>query len=261
MTPSASEGSHRLPAALVAAAARDVVVLAHGSPDPRHARDIDDLVCRVAAAAPWLRVRAAYLDHHGPTVTETAAALTGPQGPAVVVPALVTRAYHSRIDIPRAASELARLSGRAMITTEALGTHRALAEGVRELLGGRPEPRAVVMLAGSTETDAVDDIVSGLRAGLGRERTYAFATLDDHLPIDAAVDDFGSTDGVVAVAAVIADGVLRDRMARRCAARGIPLVDGALARTRALVDLVLSRVRSESSLMSGSRSPHVAERE
>jgi hypothetical protein len=41
---------------------------------------------------------------------------------------------------------------------------------------------------------------------------------------------------------MIAEGVLRDRMARRCAERGIPFAAGVLADTGSLTRLVLDRV-------------------
>lgn len=46
---------------------------------------------------------------------------------------------------------------------------------------------------------------------------------------------------ILAVSFMIAGGVLRDRMALRCAALGVAMVPGALAHTGALADLVVAR--------------------
>ncbi len=219
-------------------------MLAHGSPDPRHARDIDHLVCRVAALAPHLRPRVASLDHHRPTIGDAAAALKGGAGPIVVVPALVTRAYHARVDVPTAAGELATRSGRRVITTDSLGPHPLLAVGVGELVAGHAGD-VIIFLGGSTQPGAIEEVVDVLSAYLPAIRRYAFATLDGRLPLQEAIDDLAGPADVTAVGAVLADGVLRDRMARQCAAYGIELVPGVLARTEAIARLVLARVDAQ----------------
>jgi sirohydrochlorin ferrochelatase len=225
-----------------APAGQDVVLLAHGSPDPRHARDVAALRGRVAAAAPHLRVRAAYLDHHGPSVGETARDRAGHDGEITLVPVLLTRAFHARVDIPAAATELSEGSGRCVRITDALGPDPLLARALEELLAQRSECQVVVFLAGSSRHEAVDELVAQLRADLMPERRYAFATLDDHLPLTTALRELDVRAGVVGVSAMIAEGVLRDRMVRRCAERGIPFAAGVLADTGSLTRLVLDRV-------------------
>ena len=49
------------------AVAATIVLLAHGSPDPRPAHGIEALAARVAVLDPGREVRSAYLEHHGPT--------------------------------------------------------------------------------------------------------------------------------------------------------------------------------------------------
>ena len=225
-----------------APAGQDVVLLAHGSPDPRHARDVAALRGRVAAAAPHLRVRAAYLDHHGPSVGETARDLAGHDGEITLVPVLLTRAFHARVDIPAAATELSEGSGRCVRITDALGPDPLLAPALEELLAQRSECQVVVFLAGSSRHDAVDDLIRSLTMSLTPERAYAFATLDDYLPLPAALKGLGRAADTIAVSAMIADGVLRDRMVRRSAEHGIPFADGVLAQTDALTELVLRRI-------------------
>ncbi len=209
------------------------------------------LARRVDAAAPQLRIRAAYLDHHGPTIAETAEELTpGGGGAVVVVPVLLSRAFHARVDIPAAARELGELTARRVLVAGPLGPDPALGQAVGELLDGRPETRVLVYLAGSSRTEAIADLVAALHFGLPGGRGYAFATLDEHLPLGDAIDRLRQTRprtdatvaGIVGVAAMIAEGILRDRMVQRCRDHGIPFADGVLADTDALAALILRRV-------------------
>ncbi|GGK72267.1 sirohydrochlorin chelatase [Sphaerisporangium melleum] len=77
------------------------MAVAHGSRDPRASATVEALLERVRRARPGLAVHPAYLDHARPTLRE---ALT-PLDRAVVLPLLLTEAYHSRVDIPAALRE------------------------------------------------------------------------------------------------------------------------------------------------------------
>ncbi len=78
-----------------------VTLTAHGSRDPRAARATEALTRAVAVGHPEWEVRASYLDHAGPRPREvlTAFAEAGHQR-AVLVPLLLTAAYHGRVDVP-----------------------------------------------------------------------------------------------------------------------------------------------------------------
>ena len=84
-----------------------LVAVAHGSRDPRAAATVTELLSVVRARAPrrglpGLEVRAAFLDHCAPSLP--CCGYSGLQrrtgGPSVVVPLLLTAAYHSKADIP-----------------------------------------------------------------------------------------------------------------------------------------------------------------
>ncbi|MFN8098279.1 MAG: CbiX/SirB N-terminal domain-containing protein [Dermatophilaceae bacterium] len=218
-----------------------VVLLAHGSPDPRHGRDVARLASAVGRRFA-MPVHLAYLDHHGPSVTGAGAPLMDASGLVVLVPVLLTRAFHTRVDVPAAAATLARASGRPIVTTAALGPDPLIGVALGQLLGDPPPDRVLIYLAGSSQVAAVDEVVAGLGPGLPAGVVSAAATVDDRLPLAVALERLGGPDGVVAVSCMIAGGVLRDRMARRCALNGIPLRDGVLADTDALADLVGRRV-------------------
>ncbi|MEV4460267.1 CbiX/SirB N-terminal domain-containing protein, partial [Microbispora sp. NPDC049633] len=75
-----------------------LVAVAPGSRDPRAAATVEALLDGVRRARPELDVRAAYLDHAPPSLPQALAGLDE----AVVLPLLLTAAYHSRVDIPAA---------------------------------------------------------------------------------------------------------------------------------------------------------------
>jgi sirohydrochlorin ferrochelatase len=95
------------------------VLVAHGSRDPAAAATIRALGRAVAAARPGLDVRTAYLDHCLPRPDQVLAALAGAgRTAAVVVPLLLTHAFHGRVDLP---TVLAGAPGPPARVTDVLG--------------------------------------------------------------------------------------------------------------------------------------------
>lgn len=101
--------------------APSLVAVAHGSRDPRSAATIRSLVDLVAAKAPDLDVRAAFLDLSTPRLSDVLRTLTGE---VVVVPLLLGNAFHARVDIPALLAQ---------------ARHPELSVSVADVLG--PEPR------------------------------------------------------------------------------------------------------------------------
>ncbi|NKZ08585.1 hypothetical protein HGB48_33330, partial [Actinomadura latina] len=81
-----------------------LLAVAHGTRDPAGPAVIRDLLRRVRAMRPGLRVAEAYGELAEPSLEEAAAALGG--GPVVVVPLMLARGYHALIDIPERAVRL-----------------------------------------------------------------------------------------------------------------------------------------------------------
>ncbi|GAA3520521.1 sirohydrochlorin chelatase [Actinocatenispora rupis] len=77
-----------------------LLLIAHGSRDPRSGAVIERLVARIADTRPDLPVAAAYLEHRGRRPLPVARDLTGGTGGLVAVPLLLTSAYHGRVDVP-----------------------------------------------------------------------------------------------------------------------------------------------------------------
>lgn len=81
--------------------------MAHGSRDPRAAVATEALARAVRRACPAWLVEASYLDHAGPRPLDVLA--SAPASRAILVPLLLTAAYHGRVDLPavvRAAESL-----------------------------------------------------------------------------------------------------------------------------------------------------------
>ncbi|MEV8017042.1 sirohydrochlorin chelatase [Streptomyces sp. NPDC086554] len=78
-----------------------LLVIAHGSRDPRHAATVRALVRRVRMQRPGLRVETGFLDFNSPTVPEVLESLDA-EGvrDVIALPLLLTRAFHAKSDIP-----------------------------------------------------------------------------------------------------------------------------------------------------------------
>ncbi|MDM2035804.1 CbiX/SirB N-terminal domain-containing protein, partial [Mycobacteroides abscessus] len=74
-----------------------LVAVAHGSRDPRFAQNARRLVRQVRSLRPDLDVRLAFLELSEPNLLDVLGDLSGD---AVVVPLLLSDAYHARIDLP-----------------------------------------------------------------------------------------------------------------------------------------------------------------
>ncbi|MEU0474029.1 sirohydrochlorin chelatase [Streptomyces olivaceus] len=78
-----------------------LLVIAHGSRDPRHAATVHALVRRVRALRPDVRVETGFLDFNVPSVRGVLESLeTGGVRDVVALPLLLTRAFHAKADIP-----------------------------------------------------------------------------------------------------------------------------------------------------------------
>ncbi|MBQ1099486.1 sirohydrochlorin chelatase [Streptomyces sp. b94] len=78
-----------------------LLVIAHGSRDPRHAATVHALVRRVRAVRPDVRVETGFLDFNVPSVQGVLESLeTEGVRDVVALPLLLTRAFHAKADIP-----------------------------------------------------------------------------------------------------------------------------------------------------------------
>lgn len=231
-----------------------VVLLAHGSPDMRHARDLSQLRRAVAGRLGSSHlVAVAYLDHHEPAASTTARALLAAGvDTALVVPVFTSHAYHMRVDVPAALTAMAAAGLDATQAQPGLAGNPTL---VNAALSGVTGPNQAVVLyaAGSSDRSAGIRLAHQV-AGARRIARAAFLTGGPDLAhaLGLISDHWALRDPVV-VPFVIADGIIRDRMAERATAHGLALAPGALAGNAAVASLIVQEVLAQHDSSSGSR--------
>ncbi|UZI27734.1 sirohydrochlorin chelatase [Streptomyces sp. VB1] len=231
-----------------------LLVIAHGSRDPRHAATVHALTERVRATRPGLRVETAYLEFNAPSVPRVLERLAAEGADEIVaLPLLLTRAFHAKADIPsvlrEARARLPRLSirqadvlGPSPLLNATLG-RRLREAGIRP--GDLPRTGLVLASAGSTDPEAIAVI-----AEIARELRHtgwcavrpAFASAS--LPTTEEAVRALRADGVrrVAVAPyVIAPGRLPDRIAAGAEAAGADVLADVLGPAPELARLLLDR--------------------
>jgi sirohydrochlorin ferrochelatase len=204
-----------------------LLVIAHGSRDPRHAATVHALVRRVRSLRPGLRVETGFLDFNIPSVHGVLESLAA-EGvrDVVALPLLLTRAFHAKADIPAVLRDAPpRLRIRQ---AEVLGPSPLLLSALERRLheagltpADRPSTGVVLASAGSSDPEAIAVI-----ARLAREwqRTGwcavrpAFASASLPRTEEAVRELRGLGCARVAVAPyVLAPGFLPDRIARGAA--------------------------------------------
>jgi|SRR5689334_18026323 len=139
-----------------------LIALAHGSRDPRSAQTITALVDEVKAMRPDLRVEKAFLDLSKPSFQTVVDRLVkkGVEE-IVVVPLLLTEAYHAKVDVPEAIAEaMARHEGLQVRSTSVLGLEARFLEvldlRMREALkSARVRELDALVLAAAGSSDAL----------------------------------------------------------------------------------------------------------
>ena len=231
-----------------------LLVIAHGSRDPRHAETVRALTGRVAAARPGLRVETAFLDFCAPSVPQAVRHLAADGvEQAVALPLLLTRAFHAKSDIPAVLREsTAGWPSLRLRTADVLGPSRLLTAALERRLydaGLRPGDRSstgvVLASAGSSDPEA-----NAVIAAIAREwrRTGwcavrpAFASASLPRTEDAVRDLRAQGVRRVAVAPyVIAPGFLPDRIAQGARAAGADVLADVLGPAPELAELLLRR--------------------
>ncbi|MBT2481440.1 sirohydrochlorin chelatase [Streptomyces sp. ISL-94] len=231
-----------------------LLVIAHGSRDPRHAATVHALTRRARALRPGVRVETAFLDFNAPSVGQVLSSLhlSGVRD-VVALPLLLTRAFHAKSDIPAALAEsTVRLPGLCMRVADVLGPSPLLLSALELRLaeaGITPADRAttavVLASAGSTDPEAIAAIAETARewrhTGWCAVRP-AFASAALPRTEDAVRALRAEGFARVAVAPyVIAPGRLPDRIAAGAAAAGADVVADVLGAAPELARLLLRR--------------------
>lgn len=220
-----------------------LLAISHGTSDVAGARAIADLVERAAQALPDVDVRPAFVDVQQP---DAPSALSAVEGPAVIVPLLLSRGFHVHHDL----HGLAKTRPDAVVAPP-LGPDALLSEVLADrvaALGHRDAP-ILLAVAGSRDATSVEDaegMASLLRDRTGREVALAYlAARQPDLPTALAAHP----DAVVATY-LLAQGFFFDLAVRQASGRAIsaPLLDSGPV-PDALVDLVGARYRDAASTL------------
>ncbi|MFJ8732687.1 sirohydrochlorin chelatase [Streptomyces bauhiniae] len=233
-----------------------LLIVAHGSRDPRHAATVHALVARVRSMRPDLRVVTGFLDFNVPSVGGVLKSLAADGVREVVAqPLLLTRAFHAKADIPAVLREAPR--GMRVRQAEVLGPSPLLVSALERRLyeaGLSPADKSstgvVLASAGSSDAEAIAVI-----ADIAREwwRTGwcavrpAFASARLPRTEDAVRELRAQGCERVAVAPyVLAPGFLPDRIARGAAGADVlaDVLGPAPEVARVLLDRYTGALRS-----------------
>ncbi len=233
-----------------------LLLVAHGSRDPRHAVTVRALCARIRALRPGVRVEAGFLDHCEPTVPHVVDRLAAEGVREVVaVPLLLSRAFHAKTDIPSVLRDCAlRHDAPVIRQADVLGPSPLLVQGLERRLReaglrDRSGTGIVLACAGSSDPQAVAAIEElarrWQREGSWRAVRPAYASAA--LPRTQDAVRLLRAEGVrrVAVAPyVLAPGFLPDRIASGAVAAHASVLAEPLGDAPEVAAVVLRRFES-----------------
>ncbi|WP_367185111.1 sirohydrochlorin chelatase [Trebonia sp.] len=233
------------------------MAVAHGSRDPRAAAAISELVARVRSLAAarglaGLDVRVAFLDHCAPSLPQVLGSAADRRG-CVVVPLLLTAAYHSETDIPaQLAAARKALPGLDIRYADTLGPHPLLLDALERRLAeagfcGDRAGTGVVLAAAGSSHPAANATIAALaaqwqRRGGWRAVVPAYASAASPAPA-AAVQALAGRRTLVATY-LLAPGYFADKVRRGSLAAGAAAVSGALGAAPEVAGVVLDRYQA-----------------
>jgi sirohydrochlorin ferrochelatase len=238
-----------------------LVAIAHGSRDPRAGATVAELLAaaRTRAGArglAGLEARGAFLGHAPPAPLQVLTAMSGGgERDVVVLPLLLTAAYHSGTDIPELLAEAAGgLPGLRIRYGEPLGPHAGLVGALERRLteaghdpGEDPAGTAVVLASAGSSQPAANASIARIASGWQAARGWlavrpAYASAAAPTPAEAVADLL--RDGarrVVVASYLLAPGLFADRI-RACAlAAGAVAVSAPLGAADEVADVLLDR--------------------
>ena len=235
-------------------AAPALIALAHGSKDRRSAAMITDLVTEVRSQRPDLRIERAFLDLSKPSFDVVVDRLVGAGfAEIVVVPLLLSNAYHAKVDVPEAiATASARHPGVLIRASRILGLEpcflEVLDQRMREALSAarvRELDALVLAAAGSSDTLANQAVARLARVWSTRHRLPVTAAYASSAPpaTGEAVRAFRAEGRRhVAVASLfLAPGFLPDRAAELAIEAGAVAVSQPLGAHPEVARTILAR--------------------
>ncbi|CAB4910218.1 unannotated protein [freshwater metagenome] len=190
------------------------VLLAHGSPDPRHSEAVESQAEILSERG--VETVVAYLDHQGPSLKEVFAQICEAQAPIPVIPLLIAQAFHAQVDVPREVSALDRSD---VVVRSGWLTDETVIAALDSLAPPQISPRDALVLvtAGSSDPAALsaDDhrAASWARSRGISNYAAAFASGPGQRPSTAiAAARAAGAERVHVVTAFLAPGILLDRV-------------------------------------------------
>ncbi|MFI9829308.1 sirohydrochlorin chelatase [Streptomyces sp. NPDC051913] len=219
-----------------------LVVVAHGSRDPRALSTVSSLLDKVREQRPGLAVHLGHIELNAPLLTDTLKTLGNRE--AILVPLLLSRGYHVKRDIPEMAAET---EVRARVAP-ALGPHPLLVEALHARLveaGWEESPRAgsAVVLAAAGSRDPESKVDMARMASLLSTRL--------EVPVVPAYATTAAPTVPAAIEALTARGFARvavasyftapGRFATECAEAAPWMASAPLGTHPSMADLILHR--------------------
>jgi sirohydrochlorin ferrochelatase len=225
-----------------------LLLVAHGSPDPRAAIAVSQLAADVAARHDG-PVLTGFLDHDEPRLDAALLTASGLADEVLVVPLLLSQGFHSKVDVPASVALAAATSPQTrFLTAPPLGPHPLLTSALRSRLDAVGVSSSdgtwgvVVAGVGSSEPAGADDVGSAaaLLAVEGEWRVLpGFVTSAQPTVGEAVALLLASGAARVAVAPyVLFPGKFPDAIA---ATPGVAAVAAPLGAHPDVVQLVLTR--------------------
>lgn len=216
-----------------------LVLVAHGTRKQSGVAMVGDLAQRVSEAL-GQTVHTSFVDVLGPTPSEVLSAMPGP---AIVVPAFLSRGYHVTADIP----EHVNASGHPDVTvTAALGPGPQLVRVLADRLvesGWHQDDSVILAAAGTSDPNAQRDLhtmATGLSALTSSRVELAFAATGTPR-VAEAVESLRQRGArrVVVASYLLSEGLFQDRLR----ASGADVVTEPLGTHPGLVRLIANRFR------------------
>jgi sirohydrochlorin ferrochelatase len=219
---------------------RSVLLVAHGSQDPRAGAATRALARAVAAVRPGLDVRVAYLEQVVPRPAQVLAAMPAE---TVVVPLLLTNAFHGSVDLP------AQVAGFDCVITDTLGEPSSLLLKALERRLPREAFDGLVLAAAGTRVAAARGTVERVAAALSDRFSVPCAVgyaAGATPPGASAVDTLHARGArrVVVASYFLAPGRLYDLVTASALGAGAIAAAAPLGASWPLAELILDRIET-----------------
>lgn len=215
----------------------NVIFLAHGSPDPRSAMRMEAFA-EVISNRLGITTHSAYLDHNSPSLEEVATKIQDPD--ALVVPMLLSNAFHARFDVPKAA----KLSGLHNLLPPIGHPTEVLQELFR-----RTGTSVIVVAAGTSNPSAqaaFEVAVQSASQTTGIRADHSYVTGKKDL-LEPKFSNFAKSGGGTVIPWLFAEGKLLDQILIEAASRNLAVEGNGLCQEEVFIEH-MARVISQSSL-------------